>query len=342
MLKARNYEFFRDTGAFGWNFAFPFLIILGFVFIFGAENNHEYKIGILSEQKGTTPHSTMKIPELLQQVTLSEFIPFDNLENALEKLKHHKIDMLFKQENGVNLYWINSTSPKGFIVESLMKATLVDKKRTETLLKKKEIEGREIRYIDWLFPGIIGMNIMFSGLWGVGYTVVRYRKNGVLKRLKATPLTSFEYLTAQMLSRMFLIMFMVIVVWTGSRLMFSFHVEGSVFTVMTLYCIGGLSLSSLGLVLAAKGTSEELVSGMINMITWPMMFLSEVWFSLEGAPGWIRWFANIFPLTHLLRGVRKVMNDGALFTDVIPEVSAMLLISLISLLLGAWLFSWNE
>ena len=208
--------------------------------------------------------------------------------------------------------------------------------------RKNEISGRQIRYVDWFFPGILTMNMMFSALWGVGYVVVRYRKNGVLKRLKATPLTAFEYLSAQMLSRIFLLMFTLAVVWVGCDVIFSFHVEGSYVDLAVVFFVGSLSLTALGLVIASRGTSEEFATGLLNFIAWPMMFLSEVWFSIEGAPHWVISFANIFPLTHLLRAVRKIMNDGAGLIDVAPELAVLAVMTLTFLAIGAWLFSWNR
>ena len=98
---------------------------------------------------------------------------------------------------------------------------------------------------------------MFSALWGVGYVVVRYRKNGVLKRLKATPLSAVEYLGAQLLSRVFLLMFTLSVVWFGSDLVFSFQVAGRTMDIFFAFFLGSLSMTGLGLILAARGTSEE-------------------------------------------------------------------------------------
>jgi len=164
----------------------------------------------------------------------------------------------------------------------------------------------------------------------------------VLKRLRATPLTAFEYLGAQLFSRIFLLMFSLVVVWVGCDLFFSFHVEGSYFNLFLVFFVGGLSLSSLGLLVASRGTSEEFTGGILNFITWPMMFLSEVWFSIEGSPQWVKMIARVFPLTHMLTGVRKIMNDGAGLLDVGLELSIMLLITLICLGLGARLFSWNK
>jgi ABC-type multidrug transport system permease subunit len=186
------------------------------------------------------------------------------------------------------------------------------------------------------------MNMMFSALWGVGYVVVRYRKNGALRRFKATPLTAFEYLSAQMLSRLFLLMFTLLVVWFGCDLIFTFHVAGALADIFVLFFLGSLSLTAMGLVLAARGVSEEFTTGILNFISWPMMFLSEVWFSLEGAPEWVKQVAQAFPLTHLLQGIRRIMNDGAGLSDVLPEITVLLLMTVTFLGVGAYLFSWDR
>ena len=135
---------------------------------------------------------------------------------------------------------------------------------------------------------------------------------------------------------------MVVVIWIGCDLIFSFNVEGSFFDLVIVFFIGGFSLISLGVIVASRGTNEELTSGILNFLTWPMMFLSEVWFSIEGAPHWIKMFANIFPLTHLLRATRKIMNDGQGLVDVVPEISILLIMTAIFLTIGASLFSWRR
>ncbi|MCP4686931.1 MAG: ABC transporter permease, partial [Desulfobacterales bacterium] len=227
------------------------------------------------------------------------------------------------------------------VSEKILHAALLDSENAK-ILEKKEISGGGIRYVDWLFPGILAMNMMFSSLYGVGYVIVRYRKNGVLKRLKATPLTAVEYLTAQMLSRMFLLMFSVIVVWVGCTMIFSFQVKGSYLLMLLIFLVGGLSLVTLGMIIAARGASEEFTEGVLNFICWPMMFLSEVWFSLEGAPEWVRMFAKVFPLTHILTAVRKVMSDGAGLLDVKMELAVLTGMALLFLTISASLFSWNK
>lgn len=341
MIKARNREFFRDRAAFGWNFLFPFLIIAGFSVVFGGKEYSAYKIGVFPVDSEKPAPAALTIPESLKANKYIEFIGFKTEKEGLDRLKHHKIDFLLKNDSPEHAYWVNQTSPKGYFLEHLFNGGIA-LSQTPAMGKKGEVNGREIRYIDWLFPGILGMNMMFSALWGVGYVVVRYRKTGVLKRLKATPLSAFEYLTAQMVSRLFLLMFTLTVVWIGCDLIFHFHVEGSYLDLLIVFFMGSLSLTALGLILASRGTSEEFTSGILNFLTWPMMFLSEVWFSIEGSPQWVKKTADIFPLTHMLSAVRKIMNDGATLMDVHTEIEVMALMALVFLAIGASLFSWNS
>jgi ABC-type multidrug transport system permease subunit len=341
MFKARNREFFRDRAAFGWNFMFPFLIVAGFGVIFGAKSHTEYKIGLFPHEMVTVVPAEIGIPDGFQKMRYIEFIGIPTKAEGLDKLKHHKIDFLLKLGDPPYEYYVSDASPKGYVIEQMFKSSLIPLD-FKSDAQKQEIKGTDIRYLDWLFPGILAMNMMFSALWGVGYVVVRYRKNGVLKRLKVTPLNAFEYLSAQALSRIFLLMFTLIVVWLGCDFIFSFTVLGSYVDLILIFFLGSTSLTALGLVLASRGTSEEFTTGILNFISWPMMFLSEVWFSLEGAPQWIKGASKIFPLTHILTAVRKIMHDGAGLMDVSVEITILTLMTLTFLSLGAVMFSWNK
>lgn len=340
MFRARNKEFFRDRAAFGWNFAFPFLIIVGFGVIFSGEDFQQYKIGVFPQTTPEVIFTGTHLGKELQNNQSLKFVPIKTREEGLQKIKHHKIDLLIEAQSADNHYWVNDASPKGKIVEQLYRLSLLPPDQVPG--RQSIVDGTQVRYIDWFFPGIMAMNMMFSALWGVGYVVVRYRKNGALKRLKATPLTAFEYLSAQMLSRIFLLMFTFSIVYFGSDLIFNFRMQGSLLTFLFTFFLGGLSLCSIGLFLAARGASEEFTSGALNFISWPMMFLSEVWFSLEGAPHWVQQLAWLFPLTHLLKAARKVMNEGAGLFDIQLECLLMIVTTLLFLTLAAWLFSWIE
>jgi len=208
-------------------------------------------------------------------------------------------------------------------------------------ISKSQVEGDAVRYVDWVLPGILGMNMMFSCLFGVGYVVVRYRKNGFLKRLRATPLRSIEFVIAQVASRLMLILVFSSFIFAGTKFFLDIRVDGSYLLLLMILFIGAIALISLGLLIAARVTSEELAGGLLNMVTWPMMMLSGVWFSLESAGVWVKNVASIFPLTHILSAARAVMLDGAGLIEILPQLTALVAMSLVFLALGAFTFRWH-
>ena len=348
LFVARNREFIRDRSAFGWNIAFPFLIVLGFGLMFGQDRQVLYKAGIVyapaQQVRGRgVDNSLTKGPLAEKQINAFkktryvEYITFPSQEHALKTLAHHRIDILINPSTG--RYWVNATSPKGYIAERLLLAAGTDR---GPAFIRQTITGRETPYIEWLFPGILGMNMMFSALFGVGYVVVRYRKNGVLKRMSVTPLRPWEFLTAQIISRMFLLLGTTAVVYIGCAMIFGFHCKGSYLTMLFIFALGGFSMISLGLLVSSRSSSEEFAGGILNLITWPMMFLSEVWFSLEGANPWVKKISLAFPLTHMIDGVRKVMNDGAGMSDLKYHIIALSAMSLLFMAAGSMLFKWQR
>jgi len=328
ILVARNKEFVRDRGTLAWNFILPIFLLVGFSFMFGGDGKALYKIGVLTGEKIDIKEFQSDFLNLKH----IEQVKYTDLKSAILKVDQHKIDLLVDFAN--KQYWINETSSKGYIAENLLLAKHKD-------FEVQKTSGKAVRYVDWVMPGILGMNMMFSCLFGVGYVIVRYRKNSVLKRLKATPLSAFEFVSAQLLSRLFIVMFMSTVVYAGCNLFFNFFMLGSYFDLLIIGALGAFSLISLGLLVASRSKSEELIGGLLNLTSWPMMMLSGVWFSLEGAPPALKIVADFLPLTHLVAGARKVITEGASLVDISYHVNILLLMSVVFLLLGSYLFSWN-
>jgi ABC-2 type transport system permease protein len=343
LFVARSLEFIRDRAGFGWNILFPFLLVAAFGIAFGPDAKKQFKVGVFPITDPVPALQTIRIPEALKTDVAVQLVFFKDLDPALEKLRHHKIDILIGSgdDPGVR-YWVSDASPNGALMEKLVKAAVVPDAFFENRVHKQVVPGNQVRYIDWLFPGILGMNIMFSAFFGVGYVIVRYRRNGVLKRLKATPVTALEYLSAQLISRVVVSMTASMVVWAGCHVIFSFQMQGSYLDAAVVFLAGTVCLVSFGLILACRGTNEELTNGIINFICWPMMFLSEVWFSIEGAAGWIQQAAGLLPLTHFLSAARKVINDGATLSQVSQEVMILAGMSLLFLAIGSRLFSWTR
>ena len=328
ILHARNIEFVRDRTALAWNIALPVLLLFGFYFLFSNGDRDIYKVGIYGDA------SSSQLSFL--QTRYIDFVAVKDLEKAIDRVKHHGLDMLIDLTHN-NRYWINTSSPKGYVVERMLKGS----ENHSAQYQRQTVQGREIRYVDWVLPGILGMNMMFSCLFGIGYVIVRYRKNGVLKRLKATPLTALEFLSAQILSRLLITMLITVVVFVGCDIFINFYMLGSYWTLLLVFTLGSLCLISLGLLMATRTVSEEFAGGILNLVTWPMMILSGVWFSLDGASPFMRGIAQILPLTHIIDAARAVMNDGAGLTDIYGQLLFLVITTVVFLFAGSALFKWE-
>lgn len=323
---ARNLEFLRDRGTLMFTVLLPLMLVVGMGFVFGGPPRALFKVGVLAEHIDKTSSAFLSERYV-------DFVPTPDEPTALHKLTHQTLDLVVDL-GGNARYWVNTDSPKGYIVEKLLLAAIPGAQR-------QPVTGVAVRYLDWLFPGILGMNLMFSCLFGVGYVVVRYRKSGFLKRLHATPLSAFEFLGAQVLSRLAIIVTVTSILYLGIGTIIGFHSAGNVALLALLMIVGALSMIALGLTVAARFSSEELVGGVLNVLTWPMMLLSGVWFSLEDSPRWVQWVAHVFPLTHVLDGARAVMLDGAGFARVAPHLLYLAATTLAFLAFGAWSFRWR-
>jgi ABC-2 type transport system permease protein len=328
ILHARNMEFIRDKSSLGWNILFPLLLVLGFAFVFSGPPKPMFKVGILGERAIQNPSNDFFSTKYIQ------FIPVDDRDRALDKVQHFQLDMLV-DVGRKKQYWISEDSPNGYILEQILKGS------GETAYQRSTVPGREIRYVDWVVPGILAMNMMFSCLFGVGYVIVRYRKNGFLKRLKATPLNPFEFLLAQMASRLLLIQTITIAVYAGCNYFIHFQMRGSYINLFLISLVGAICLISLGLLVSARLSSEELAGGILNVLTWPMMLLSGVWFSLEGVNPAVRKISRFLPLTHLVDGARAIMTEGATLSDVLPNLLVLGIMSVFFLALGSLIFKWE-
>ncbi|WP_245831998.1 ABC transporter permease [Solemya velesiana gill symbiont] len=308
-----------------WNIALPVLIVMSFAFAFTTDGSDLFKVGLIGSpdnQAGTQFLETRHI----------QFIPMNKIEAAVTKVERHQLDMLLDTSGA--RYWINDTSAKGYILGRLLNAG-------GEKFKRVAVSGDEIRYVDWLIPGILGMNIMFSSLFGVGYAIVRYRKNGVLKRLKATPLTALEFISAQIFSRLWLIALVSMMIYSGTDLFVNFRMYGSHLNLFIILILGTFCMISLSLIVAARMSNEEAANGFLNLMSWPMMLLSGVWFSLEGSPAVVQQLAQFLPLTHVIDAARAVMIDGAGFTQISHHLGVLVLMSALFLLIGARSFRWE-
>lgn len=330
----------------------PVLLVLGLALVFGGDEQSLYKVGVVSDGSVQVNSAQVDSPQV-DQVDQAELVathdhdpfttryieylnvPVDQRDAAIEKVNGHRLDLLVDMTQQPYRYWVNSESPKGYAAENIVLQASAQP------LQRMTLTSASWRYVDWLIPGVLGMNIMFSCLFGVGYVLVRYRKSGFLKRLNATPLTAVEFLSAQILSRLTLIVVATVLVYVGTDLILDFRMMGSYLALLLLLMVGSACMIALGLLVAARVASEELAGGLLNLFSWPMMVLSGVWFSLEGSPQWVIYIAQVLPLTHLIDAARIVMLDGGGVVDIASQLSILLGMTMAFMLAGAAWFRWR-
>jgi ABC-type multidrug transport system permease subunit len=333
LLVARNKEFYRDKGTLGWTFLFPFIVLAGFAYGYSGRQDPLLQLR-------ATPAAAVDAPALKAVGALPgvKLVGADDPAAALQKLERYEVDAVVTAGPGGTLtYRLNEDSDKGRLAEHLLREAAGPGAR----LVRVPVAGRHIRYADWLLPGLLAMNIMFGSMFGVGYVIVRYRKNGVLKRLRATPLGAFQFLAAQLVSRMLLMVLTSWVVLLGARVVIGFRPQGSWLDFTVFLAISAMAMIAVGLVVAARIASEEVADGILNMMTWPMIFLSGIWFSLDGASPWVLRAAQLVPLKHVVDGLRAILIEGAPIAQLGPQIAVLAAISVALTALGSAIFRWR-
>lgn len=326
---ARTKEYYRDKSSFGWNILFPFFMVFGFYFVFNSDGQDLFKVGLVE--------NSTKLEKEFYSIKHVQWLSGLSESEGQDKIRKHKIDLLIDTRVEPVKYWLNSTSKNAYLLEKMLLSMSGDSK-----LSKKELNQKEISYLDWVIPGILAMNIMFNCLWGIGYVIVRYRQNGYLKRLRATPIKAYHYLLAQVLSRYLIAMMVTLIVFFGTKWTVGFDVKGSYFDLFISYSLGVFCIMSFGLIVAARTTSKELADGLLNLISWPMMVLSGVWFSVEGTSEMVNFISQLLPLTHLVDATRMIITEGAGLAEVSFNLGVMGGSALVLITISSLIFKWDS
>ena len=329
MIKARILEVLRDRSALAWNFIFAPLLVIGMATVFSGGAQTVAKVGVIGDAPLTAAtHPFLGTPAV-------SFYKENEGDKAIAKVQRQRIDMLLDLRSKPSRYWINRESAKGGLLQKLLLAS-------DAGAQEQPVSGARIRYADWLVPGLLSLNIMFSSLFAIGHVIVRYRKSGYLKRLNGTPLRAFEFISAQLLACLIMMVVVSSGIFAACNSLLHLRMEGSYLDLLLVATLGSMTMIAMSLLVAARISSEELSGGLLNLISWPMLVLSGVFFSLDGAPAFVQTLAQLFPLTHMLDAARAVMLDGAGLADIARPLAVMGAMTAVFLALGAGTFRWTQ
>src|SRR5690606_13520047 len=197
------------------------------------------------------------------------------------------------------------------------------------------------RYIDWLIPGLIGLNLMSTGMWGIGFGIVYMRQKKQLKRLIATPMRRSDFLLAQILARLGFLLIEVPPIILFAWLAFEVEIAGSLLSLILVVLAGAFTFAGLGLLASSRARTVEGVSGINNLIMLPMFVLSGIFFSAERFPDSMQPIIHALPLTALNDALRAIYNEGESLAAVTPELGIMAAWAVLSFALALKLYRWQ-
>lgn len=326
-------EFLREPEAIFWVFIFPLLLAGGLGIAFRNRPPDVLKIGAVSEQIARA----IRREKLLDVQQLSE-------ESGRRALREGKIALLAEPgSSGSVVYRFDDTNPEGRTAHMLAdRAVQRAAGRTDPVSTTSEMMRESgSRYIDFLVPGLLGMNLMGAAIWGMGFAIVDSRRRKLMKRLVATPMPKSYFLASYILSRLLMLVIEVGVLVGFGYFMFGVPLRGSFAALGALCVVGSLSFGALGLLIASRVRTIEAASGMMNLVMMPMWILSGVFFSSQRFPDLAQPVIKALPLTAVVDALRANMLQGAGFGELAPQFGILAAWLVVCFALAVKLFRWK-
>jgi ABC-2 type transport system permease protein len=329
----RFLEFIREPEALFWVFIFPILLAAGLGLAFRNQPPSVLKIAVVSGELAKAIGQEKLLD--VQQMTAAD---------AEEALRTGKVALLAEPGlGGAVQYRYDDTNPEGRTARSLANQAI---QRAAGRVDPVTVADRLMRepgsrYIDFLVPGLLGMNLMGSAIWGMGFAIVDARRKKLMKRLIATPMPRPYYLLSFGLSRMVLLVVEVSLLVGFGVLVFKVPLRGSWPELAGLCVLGSLSFSALGLLIASRAKTIEAASGLMNLVMLPMWILSGVFFSAQRFPDFMQPLIKALPLTALINALRANMLQGSGLQQLVPEEIILGTWMAVCFVLAVRLFRWK-
>jgi ABC-type multidrug transport system permease subunit len=309
ILGARMKELWREPEVIFWVFVFPLLLALGLGIAFRDKPAEVTSIAVISNTR------SQQVLELIQKSSAKSSIHADVLDPqvAVDRFRLGKYALVVTYDDGGLHYRYDPARPESVLARTQVDEALQTAAGRTSPLTAETTQSSEpgARYIDFLIPGLLGMNLMNSGMWGIGFAVVDMRQRKLLKRFVASPMRRTDFLLALGSSRLILMIIEVALLLGFGVFVFHMKVEGSLLAILLIAGLGAVSFGGIGLLTASRAQKIESVSGLINLVMMPMWIFSGVFFSYERFPQMIQPLIKALPLTALNDALRSIILQGA-------------------------------
>ena len=339
LLMARMKELKREPEVIFWVFVFPLLLAFG--------------LGIAFRNKPADATSVVIVagPRAQDAVTLLEHSPqpgafkiqVQDADTALRGFRLGKYDLVIEPAQGGFQYRYDPARPESTLARAQVDDALQTAAGRHDVLQTKAVTSSDpgSRYIDFLIPGLLGMNLMNSGMWGIGFALVDMRQRKLLKRFVGTPMRRGDFLLALLSSRLVLMLIEIGLLLTLGVVVFHMKVMGTLFSIVLLGSAGAVAFGGIGLLTASRAQKIESVSGLMNLVMMPMWIFSGVFFSYERFPAMIQPLIKALPLTALNDALRASILEGQPLLHQWPRLLVLTLWGGISFVLAVRWFRWT-
>ncbi|HSL71461.1 MAG TPA: ABC transporter permease [Longimicrobiales bacterium] len=340
MTLTRLREFMREPEAVFWTFGFPLLLAAGLGIAFRSRAPESVRVGV----QGTAPASAAFVTALKSEPRLEVDVLADDSAAAVA-LRTGAVTLVVvpaSSEGGVE-YRFDPARPDARTARLLVDQAVqrAAGRRDPVTVRESTVRERGSRYIDFLIPGLLALNLMGSGIWSIAFGVVTARNKKLLKRLVATPMSRAEYLLSFLLSRLAFLGVEVGALVGFGMLVFDVPQRGSLATLALVTLIASLSFSAMGLLVAARARTVEAVSGLANLVMLPMWIFSGIFFSAANFPNVMQPYIQALPLTGTVDALRATMLQGASLAAVSGELALIAVWGIVPFAVALRLFRWR-
>jgi ABC-2 type transport system permease protein len=335
LTMSRFRGFYREPSAVFWTFGFPILlsIALGVAF-----RNRPPEPAYVAVERGDGADALLASLEKDKNIHASILDPDD----AHQALRTGKVALVIVP-GPPRTYRYDPMRPESRLARALADDAMqrADGRRDATVTSDSPVTEPGSRYIDFLIPGLIGMNLMSGGMWGVGYVIVEMRTRKLMKRLMATPMRRTHFLSSFLLMRGIVLAVELPILLAFAWFVFKIGVRGSVALLVLMSVLGSLAFAGLGLLVASRAKNTQTVGGLMNLVMMPMFVFSGVFFSSAHFPDVMQPFIRVLPLTALNDSMRAVMIDGAGLRQVAMPAAIMTAWGLVCFGAALRIFRWR-
>jgi ABC-2 type transport system permease protein len=336
---ARIKQFLREPGSLFWTFGFPLLITVALGTAFRNQGPTRSHVGVIAGPGSELAASALAVDRGIEVAMVDP-------ARAARQLGTGEVVLVVVPPASPGLpfvYRYDPTRPDAPAVRRLVDERLQRQagRQDPVPTRDETAVARGARYVDWLVPGLLGMQLLNGAMWGASFNIVNARQRKLLKRLAATPMRRSHYLLSFRVSGLLFVPLQVIVLFAFARITFGVTIHGSALGALGLALLGSWCFAGLGLLCASRAQNSETANGLINVVTLPMMVLSGVFFSSSRFPRIVQPAIRLLPMSAFNEALRNVVNDGAsIFSQGYP-LAVLIGWAVVTSFLAVRIFRWT-